>query len=56
MSTALTHFSFEGAPRYLNTDDIYNGYLIPGGSIVLMNIWSVLLCFRRIPVYWSVLH
>ena len=42
MSTDLTRSHFAGAPRYLDTDDIYDGDLIPGGSIVIMNIWSVL--------------
>jgi hypothetical protein len=31
--------SLVGAPHYVETDDIYNGYLIPAGSIVMPNIW-----------------
>lgn len=30
-----------GVPRRLMADDIYNGYLLPKGAIVLGNIWSV---------------
>jgi hypothetical protein len=44
MLTDLTGSPFAGAPRYLDTDDIYNGYLIPGGSIVIMNLWLGLFC------------
>ena len=31
--------SLVGVPHYIETDDIYNGYLIPAGSIVMPNIW-----------------
>jgi hypothetical protein len=31
--------SLEGVPHYIKTDDIFNGYLIPAGSIVMSNIW-----------------
>lgn len=31
--TSLPHASIQ--------DDVYNGYFIPGGSIVLPNLWSV---------------
>jgi hypothetical protein len=42
---------FVGAPRYIDTDDIYNEYLIPGGSIIIMNLWSVIFCPRSTPVH-----
>jgi hypothetical protein len=50
MSTGLTRLSSAGAPRYLDTDDTYNGYFMPGGSMVIMNLWSVLFRLRSMPV------
>jgi cytochrome P450 len=32
-----------GMPHGLKQDDMYNGYLIPKGSVVIPNIWSELL-------------
>jgi hypothetical protein len=46
MLTDLNHPSFIGLPHYIDTDDIYNGNLIPGGSIIIMNLWSVLFYLR----------
>jgi hypothetical protein len=34
-----------GIPHYIETDDIYNGYLIPADSIVMPNIWYTYLRF-----------
>jgi hypothetical protein len=51
LSTGLTHSSFAGVPHYIDTDDIYNGYLIPGGSIVIANSWLVHLCLPRMGVH-----
>ncbi|PIL25375.1 cytochrome P450 [Ganoderma sinense ZZ0214-1] len=34
--------SHTGAPHRSIADDQYNGYLIPGGSTVLVNIWAIL--------------
>jgi hypothetical protein len=45
IALGLTH---TGAPHYLDRDDVYNGYLIPGGSIVIVNLWLVLFCLRSI--------
>ena len=28
-------------PHFIHEDDIYKGYLIPGGSIVIPNVWYV---------------
>lgn len=33
-----------GLPHRTTADDNYNGYFIPGGTIVLPNIWYVLFC------------
>jgi cytochrome P450 len=33
-------------PHYIDTDDIYNGYLIPGQSMVIANSWSVSCVFQ----------
>lgn len=30
---------FTAIPHYLTEDDEYNGHLIPGGSVVLGNVW-----------------
>jgi hypothetical protein len=38
---------FAGAPRYNDTDDVYNQYFVPGGSIIIMNLWSATFCLRR---------
>jgi hypothetical protein len=46
-----SYSSFAGLPHYIDTDDIYNGYLIPGGSIIIANSWSVLLYHPRMPVH-----
>jgi hypothetical protein len=35
--------SFSDVPHFVDTNDIYNGYLVPGGSIIIPNLWSVLL-------------
>jgi hypothetical protein len=48
ISTGLSCSSFAGLPHYIDTDDIYNKYRIPGGSIILANLWSVLLYLPRI--------
>jgi hypothetical protein len=34
-------FIFAGLPHHIETDDIYNGYLVPGGSIIIPNQWSL---------------
>ncbi|KAG1869565.1 cytochrome P450 [Suillus subluteus] len=34
-------------PHRVTEDDIHDGYCIPKGSLVIPNIWSVLLYFRR---------
>ena len=31
-----------GIPHYTSEDDVYKGYFIPKGSIVVSNIWSVI--------------
>ncbi|KAK7034602.1 hypothetical protein VNI00_012233 [Paramarasmius palmivorus] len=31
-----------GFPHYLAEDDVYNGYMIPRGTIVLANFWSMM--------------
>jgi cytochrome P450 len=50
----LTYTS--GAPHLLEKDDVYNGYFIPAGTIVLPNQWYVynhlLLC---VLIKWTVL-
>ncbi|EKM56472.1 uncharacterized protein PHACADRAFT_207702 [Phanerochaete carnosa HHB-10118-sp] len=33
---------YSGVPHRLTEDDIYEGYLIPKGSIVIANIWKIL--------------
>jgi hypothetical protein len=43
MSKGLIHSSFVGMPHYIDTDDIYNGYLVPGGSTVIANLWLAFL-------------
>ena len=30
-----------GVPHTTAEDDVYNGYLIPAGTVVVANIWSV---------------
>lgn len=35
---AITPFAI---PHYLMEDDEYNGYFIPGGSVVLGNVWAI---------------
>jgi hypothetical protein len=45
ISTILIHSFCVALPHYIDTDDLYNGYLIPGRSVVIPNVWSVLLCF-----------
>jgi hypothetical protein len=43
--------SYYAVPPHCNdVDDIYNGYLIPKGSIIIMNLWSVFLCLPGMPV------
>jgi hypothetical protein len=42
---------YPGLPHYINMDDIYNGYLIPGGSIVILNLWLVILHLESMPVH-----
>lgn len=40
-----------GVPHFLTEDDVYNGYTIPSGSIVLANSWCsifILLCRKFI--------
>jgi hypothetical protein len=39
VSTGLTDSYVCMLPHYINADDIYNGHLIPGGSIVIANLW-----------------
>jgi hypothetical protein len=34
-----THLT--GPPHMLREDDVYNGYFIPKGAIILTNLWSV---------------
>jgi hypothetical protein len=41
---------FVGVPHYIDRDDTYNGYLIPGQSMVIANLWSGPLCFPSTPV------
>ena len=43
ISTRLIQSYYVGVPHSIDTDDIYNGYLIPGESIIMANIWLVLL-------------
>jgi hypothetical protein len=43
ISESLVHSYYVGVPHSIDTDDIYNGYLIPGESIIMANIWLVLL-------------
>ena len=40
-----------GLARLNTADDVYNGYLIPEGSIVMVNIWYVL-CSSS----WNTVH
>jgi hypothetical protein len=42
MATGLPRSSSAGVPHYIDTDDIYNGYHIPGQSVVLANSWLAL--------------
>jgi hypothetical protein len=43
--------SYFAVPPHCNdVDDIYNGYLIPKGSIIIMNLWSVFWCLPGLPV------
>ena len=34
-----------GFPHRVNQDDIHDGYYIPGDSLIIPNIWSVLTPF-----------
>jgi hypothetical protein len=43
MPTGLPCSFFTGLPHYTHVNDSYNGYLIPGESLVLANLWLVLL-------------
>lgn len=36
-----------GVPHRAKQDDVYNGYFIPEGTVVIANIWSVLLFISR---------
>ncbi len=46
-----------GAPHRVVEDDEYNGYVIPGGSTVFVNMWFVLgVCFHILPAVSDVLH
>lgn len=38
-----THSRSKGIPRLLTQDDVYDGYLLPGGSSVFFNVWWVIL-------------
>ena len=48
ISTCLIQSYYVGVPHSIDTDDIYNGYLIPGESIIMANIWLVLLYLLRV--------
>jgi hypothetical protein len=39
ISAGLTHSSSGGVPHYIDTDDVYNGYLVPGRSMIIANLW-----------------
>jgi hypothetical protein len=56
MLTGLSRSHFAGAPHYNDTDDIYNGYLIPKGSMIIMNLWSVLLFLAGMPMNQLILR
>jgi hypothetical protein len=46
----FTRSTSAGVPHYIDTDDNYNGYLIPGQSMVMANQWLGHLCFPSMPV------
>jgi cytochrome P450 len=46
----LVMFS-SGIPHFLNDDDVYRGYRIPGRSIIMTNLWFVLSTSFTISVY-----
>ena len=50
MSTGLSRSSSAGGAHYIDTDDIYNGHLVPRGTMVLANQWLGLMCLPSIPV------
>ena len=52
----LTCSYFAVPPHCNDADDIYNGYVIPKGSIIIMNLWSVFLCLVSMPVNQLILR
>lgn len=38
-----------GIPHSVEEDDVYNGYLIPKGSVVIGNVWAIHTYPRRYP-------
>ena len=45
----FSYLDLLGVPHRVMEDDIYNGYFIPKGSLVIANIWQVLLSLS----FWS---
>jgi hypothetical protein len=44
--------SSEGIPHMSTTDDEYNGFYIPKGTIMMGNAWLVLVVRPRNPIFW----
>jgi hypothetical protein len=47
--TMTLDVAVQGLPHMVTEDDVYDGYFIPAGSIIIGNTWCVRLCGMDTP-------